>query len=222
MGLMHIPNVKIFFEPEEFEVEGMRCLAMPYVHQKEKRALYNTMEGKYDYIFPHLVPKKYSFGGEFADFSVNGTFVHGHMHNTDDYLDDRGNRNIILGVPQTTRNGEQVYEKRAALVGKDVQFEALPRFMEIVDLKFGEFPENPDWLINVVAAPSLQAVGEMYKGFHYRKAGIDVLRSEHTAIELIEGKERVDSLAERFTIWGQRSNQSAEIMKLGKEYLAQV
>lgn len=221
LGLMALPNVRVFFEPEEFELEGKRCFAMPFLYQKERRQAYNEMTGTYDYIFTHLTHKKYSFGGEFNEFKMKGTHIHGHIHVTDDFQEE-GNRYILAGVPQTTRNGEQEFDKRAVLLGTSgVTFEELPKFMDIIDLPFGKFPENPNYLINIHSAPSLAAVGEMYKGYFYRKNGVDVLRTDAEAAS-VDTSKISKTIEEEFSEWAKEKKYSAEVIKCGTSFLQRV
>jgi hypothetical protein len=61
----------------------------------------------------------------------------------------------MVGVPQTTRNLEQSETKRVIVIENgEWTSETLPVYMEIVDIKYGELPENKAYLYNVYEAPS--------------------------------------------------------------------
>ena len=81
-GLHLLDNVKVFFEKEEIEIEGHKCLFMPHVYGDLKET-YKNVKGQFNYIFTHLMPWFAPFSQETGiHFSENlkGTFIHGHEH----------------------------------------------------------------------------------------------------------------------------------------------
>ena len=100
----------------------------------------------------------------------------GHTHKHEIMKDG----SIILGVPQTTRNLEQYFEKCIYvydLERHELKKVLLPIFFDIQTIEYGQTPENKDFLYNVIKAPSKKAVFEKYKGFNIREEGIELLRT---------------------------------------------
>jgi hypothetical protein len=61
----------------------------------------------------------------------------------------------------------------------------------------------------------------MYKGYFYRKNGIDVLRTENE-VSTEESSKTTKSLQEEFAEWAKEKKYSAEVIKCGTSFLQRV
>ena len=200
--LNRLSNIQIYDKETEVEINGLKFLFLPYQHLDYMQKVYTNYKWEGDYVITHIAPPNTSFGiGEIAlmDIKVNYAIIHGHIHTHSKFSDTNNNMNIILGVPQTTRNLEQNAIKHICLIDTnkgDYQLKQLPIYFTIQDIEYGEFPENRNNLLNIKNAPSKKAVFDMYKEYFIRLEGIECKVSEDMPIDLLQLQEKNDSLLE--------------------------
>lgn len=182
LGLEKLENVKIYFDQTECQIEGLNFLMLPYRYSHKEMVEYQGNSNEYDYVITHITPVKYQFNTEGLQLNCKAkAFFHGHIHVSSEFTDELGNLNVMVGVPQTTRNLEQSETKRVIVIeNAGWRSENLPIFMEIVDIKFGELPDNKCHLYNVYDAPSKKLVYELYGDYKIRDNGISFQLSPKT------------------------------------------
>jgi hypothetical protein len=169
-------NIFIYEDKATYMIDRQSCLFLPY---KYNMSDYEEIEGEWDFIFPHFTPKQESFGKEFIDISkIKGQKVYGHIHNYAVYDDA-----FILGVPVITRNGES-NNPILSIVEKKITEIHPPIFFQIQNLSYGQPIENFDWLYNIINAPSIKSVYEMYPSINIREGGVSVLYTNSDDKEL--------------------------------------
>jgi DNA repair exonuclease SbcCD nuclease subunit len=174
LALEKVENVKIYFQQSEVKIEGQSFLMLPYRYSHKEMLEYQSNVNEYDYVVTHITPPKYQFNSEGIQLNCKAkAYLHGHIHVSSEFTDELGHLNVMVGVPQTTRNLEQSETKRVIVIENgEWTSETLPIYMEIVDIKYGELPENKANLYNVYEAPSKKSVYELYNGYHIRDKGI--------------------------------------------------
>lgn len=182
-------NIHIIEEKTEMMVDGYHFLFLPHTDNIDTLVSYEKLMGTYDYVVSHLTHKKVQFKNEGIAFNMKAkAIIHGHIHVQFDFHDeDNGDQyNVILGVPQVVKQGEETQNFRIAKIGPEVspsakagiEFETLPVYMTIETVEFGNMPTSKTNYINVIGAPSVHAAKEMYKGFFLRNEGISLKRTE--------------------------------------------
>jgi hypothetical protein len=177
-GIHLMEDVKVFFEKEECDIDGYKCLFLPFIYDSMKEQ-YEKLEGNYDFIFTHITPEKAAFGEEGIKFNKNliGTFFHGHIHmfNEKCYKDSYGNINYIQGVPISTRNGE---DQEHIIIqidhDKKIEFIKVPHYFSYETIEYPNLPESKNNIINVINAPSYASVIDKYKDYYIRQEGIEL------------------------------------------------
>lgn len=181
--LRRIPNIHIYTEPTETTILGVKYLMLPFLYNvKEMKEKYEALTNQVDYVMSHVAYPGTNFGAP-DEINLSGiqakAFFYGHIHEPMDF----GNHHI-LGVPNTTRYGEQDWKKRMAIVNPEnsYRFVSLEDFVKFEDVEFGKDPINPKAILNVKKAPSVKAVMIKYKGFHLRLQGIELEGGSTSAI----------------------------------------
>jgi DNA repair exonuclease SbcCD nuclease subunit len=181
----HLPTIHIIEEKTEITIEGQNFLFLPHTENVETLKSYEKLTGSYDYVVTHLTHKKVQFRNEGISFNMKAkAIIHGHIHTQFDFFDDEnGNQfNCIIGVPQFVNSGEENQIYRIAKIdgsrpGHGIEFESLPVFTTLETVEYGTMPSNKNNYINVINAPSVSAVKEMYKGYYIRNEGISLKRT---------------------------------------------
>lgn len=179
-ALEEISNVKIYSTKTEVKLENEQFLFLPFQYSLPLMQAYEDIDERFDWVVTHITPPKHQFANEGIQLKLKAKAVfHGHIHVSEEYTDDEGIFNVLVGVPQTTRNLEQEFKKRVILIENGSwRSEDLPVYMEIEDIEFGNFPENKLNLLNIKNAPSKKLVETTYAEYHWRKAGITYLDAE--------------------------------------------
>ena len=178
-----LDNVYIFEREENVQIDILNCMMLPF---KYDYRTYEQLEGKYDYIFSHIVPVKAQFANEGIEFkNLHGIFIHGHTHifKEKEYIDEYGNKHIILGVPISTRHLEDQHHQIIKITydrSKTLEYIDVPFYFKHETIKYGETPTSITNIINVIDAPNKKLVFEKYKEYYIREAGIKLLRTENT------------------------------------------
>ena len=168
-SLNHFDNIIIYEKDTEVTIEDKKCLMLPHQHSHK---YYEDLEGSYNFIFPHVMPKEESFGGEFTDLSkLQGMKIYGHIHTKAIY---NNGQMIIPGVPVITRNGECNNPILKINLDSSIEEIEVPVFFNIVDIEYGTEIVNKDWLYNIKNAPSVKSVYDMYPEINIRSSGISI------------------------------------------------
>lgn len=174
-------NITVFSEQAEIEIEGYKCLILPYTYDKR----YEEIEWSGDFCFLHMTDLKNQFGEEGIDLSkIKATKIWGHTHTPMKYDD-----NVIIGVPVKTRNLEKDNSIIKIDGDKNIQYIEHPSYFDFEKIKYGNFPENKNNILNIYDAPSMQAVRETYKDYYIRDEGVEILRSKDTSVFSISAKD---------------------------------
>jgi len=191
--LQHHSNITVYDDITEIEVDGYKCLILPYQYNMEH---YKELTGEYDYIFCHFTNPENQFADEGIELKVKGFQIYGHTHTYAQY-----DNKLIVGVPIITRN----LEKNNCIIkiknGK-IDFIDVPVFFDIVDLKYGDKIENFDYLYNIYDAPSIKSVYELYPMINIRNNGIKVIYAsrDDKEIELNKMSDDLISLYKLFFV----------------------
>lgn len=174
-----LDKIKVFEEEEVIEIDDLNCLMLPFKYDYKS---YENLEGKYDFIFTHIMPVETQFANEGLEFSkLKGCFIHGHNHIQLDYTDKYPNQHCILGVPLPTRHGEDQDHRIMKIDDKGkLEIIKVPFYFKHETIKYGETPSSTTNIINVIDAPNKKLVYEKYKEYYIRDAGIKLLRTENT------------------------------------------
>lgn len=212
-GIQHLPNVKIFFKEEEFELEGYKCLALPYQYNMDH---YNEIKFDGDFVFGHLMIQQEAFGGEYTKIEnvKYKYFIDGHIHLKRKY------GNIILpGCPVITRNGEE--NNPVLNIKNNFLIEEImpPETFKILDIEYGEEIPNKEYLYNIKNAPSIQSVYARYPDYYIREEGITIKRDNIEFAELEDLKSENKSLSEEFMIYSQDKGFDKEVQDCCLTYL---
>lgn len=179
--LSKIQNVHVYNTIKDVKIDGVRVKFIPYPTTTKQREQLKTSEfSNCDLSLAHISPLGKNRGFDEFEYKFKAEIAHifGHVHIKEDFrIEDQ--LYSILGVPQTTRNLEQVFEKRVAVIEDgQLRYDILPVFMTIEDIVFGQEPKSHDNLINILDAPSKEAAFEKYKNYHIRPGGVHLLRTE--------------------------------------------
>jgi len=219
-----LDNVTVFEEEEECQIDILNCMLLPFKYNYRE---YAELEGKYDYIFSHIVPIKAQFSSEGIKFkTLHGIFIHGHTHifKEKDYLDEYGNKHIILGVPISTRHAEDQHHQIIEINydrNKTLEYIDVPFYFKHETVSYGEVPESKENIINVIDAPNKKLVFEKYKEYYIREAGIKLLRTENTQGTFKQEFESANIL-QKFQKYSADKNLSKEVSEECSTRLSQI
>lgn len=179
--LSHIPKVHVYTKPQEVKIEEYYFLMLPYLYNvKEMKKEYEALRNNVDVVVSHVAYPGTNFGSP-DEVDLSGItakhYIYGHIHSSLDFP----NNHYVLGVPSSTRYGEQEWNKRIAKldnISEDIIFDPFPDFVTFEDIIFGSDPYSKDSIINVSEAPSVKAVLDKYKGYNIRLQGIKLVDTE--------------------------------------------
>jgi len=186
--LNRIPNLSIYRKPTEVELEGVKFLLLPYLYNvKKMKEEYETLTNEVDYVVSHVAYPGTNRGSidevNLSNIRAKNWF-YGHIHDPQDF-----GQHHLVGVPNTTRHGEQDWQKRLVLIenGKH-SFVNTSDFVTFETVTFGDNPTSKDSILNIIDAPSVSAVLKKYKGLHIRLQGVK-LKGETAVVTYNEQKE---------------------------------
>jgi predicted phosphodiesterase len=223
-GFLEFENVVPVLTDINLDIAGNDCLFLPFLQVNNKNYYENLILEKknYDFIFTHLSPKQVAFGGVGIDFDrmgIMGTFVHGHEHIAKQFIDDLGNKHIVLGVPQPTRHLEQDQKFSVLRIeNKEIEFIDVPQYFTYETLEFGELPKSKNNILNIKNAPSWETLFKTYKDLYIRKEGITFIKTEND-IELETTNFTDNSLISNFNTYTVDKNISKEIFDISSYYI---
>lgn len=204
-----VPNVTVYEDAQEIEIQNHKCLILPFIYDYKS---FQELEGEYDFIFTHLMPKEFQFGDEGVEFSkLKGKFIHGHHHMRADFQDRFNNKHYIIGAPYETRHLEaQVHRILEINDNKEIKEIEVPKFFTHETIVYGQEPSSKMNIINVIDAPGKKLVYEKYKDYYIRDAGIKLLRTENTK-ESFKHEFESANILEKFKKYSQENNLSKEV-----------
>lgn len=163
-----LKNVKLIKELSELTIEDKKCLFLPdYDHEGTDKLpmqkAYSNLQGKYDFIFAHVMDETQNFGeSTFCNLkNVQGLRLFGHVH-TPTVLDGGS----YLGSVVKNSSTEKTDQKLLALCRNSrVEYIKVPSFLEYETLEYGTEPENKEKLvlINVTGAPTRADAEDFYE-----------------------------------------------------------
>jgi len=170
LSLKHHSNIIVYEKETEFELCGFHCLALP--HQYDMKH-YPELTGEYDFVFTHITPKGCSADfGDGVELKVKAKyFIHGHIH-----VSQKINNHIIPGVPLPTRHGEHLFKPTITIISGDASLldVLVPEYFTYETIEYGTMPKTKNNILNIIKAPSVQQVYDMYNGYYIRKEGIEL------------------------------------------------
>lgn len=195
--LNRFDKIHIYTRSEQVTIEGYKFLMLPFLYNiKAMKEQYEDTYGQYDYVVSHVAYPGTNFGSpdEINLSNIQAkAYLYGHIHEAM----DKPNNHHIIGVPVTTRHGEQDWKKRLFIINENTISEnIIPNFLNFETINFGEEPKDKEAILNVKNAPSVKAVIEMYKGLHVRLTGISLI-GEVEAISYNEQKELLNFSLEK-------------------------
>lgn len=214
--MINIDNIIVYDKATEVEIEGFKCLVLPWI--RNAKEVCEQIEWKGDYCFNHLTNKEDSFNGEFVDLSkVNAYKIYGHTHTRRDL----GKDGYVMGVNLPTRNLE-IANPFIKINAKEKTIEYIdpPKYFEYQTLNYGEFPENKNNILNIKQAPSYPSVYEMYKGYYIRKEGIEILRTENDFDSNVVFE--TGNIIDKFNKYAKEKELNKEVISCANEYLQEV
>jgi len=170
-------DIHILHEKTFMKIQGIDFLFLPYADHTTMKA-YSDIEFSNGVVVTHFAPPNSVYGniGEYDLPKLKDCIIYaGHIHMAD--LHRRrfnGNDESIIGVPQTTRQGEEGLTKYIVKIENEKhEFITLPIFFDIKTINFGDVvPENSIDLIKVINAPSSETVYDMYGHLYLKEDGI--------------------------------------------------
>ena len=212
-GIKHLNNVKVFFKEEEFELDGYKCLALPYQYNMGH---YNNISTSVDFVFGHLMIEQEAFGGEYTKIEniKYKYFINGHIHHKRKY----GNI-ILLGCPVITRNGEE--NNPILKIDNSFQMEEIkhPETFKILDIEYDDEITDKECLYNIKDAPSIQSVYARYPDCYIREEGITIRRDAVEFEELLNSNNENKSLSQEFVCYAEEKGIDTEIQNCCLKYL---
>jgi hypothetical protein len=223
-GFSNFKNVHIILTPTVYDIEGKKCLFLPYLEVDNKVYYtdykFSETENFFDYIFTHLTPWKVAFGEEGIDFNnLKGTFIHGHIHMQLDFKDDYENKHMIVGVPIPTRHLEQLQKHRILEIKNgNVNIIYIPQYFTYETLQFGEEPSNKNNILNVKNVPSWEALYKTYRQYHIREEGVEFIKNEDM-VSFENSEFEQGGLKQKFNIFRLDRGLSNEVTNKCLEYI---
>ena len=166
-----IDNVYVYTERQEIVIDGKKCLVCPYTYDK---SIYEDFSWNGDYCFLHLTNKEDAFGDEWVNTEgIKATQIFGHTHT----FREVNKNKIVLGVPVPTRNLE-INNNIIEITDSGYSYIKHPEYFNFEDIKYGDFPDNKNNILNIKDAPSIMSVYDMYKDYYVRYEGITFITDE--------------------------------------------
>ena len=212
--LDHVSGIRTFMNPEEIEIRGKRFLMLPYLYDVAKmKSEYESLRGTYDFVLSHVAYPGTNFGSmDEVDLSNidSKVFIYGHIHEPKEV-----SNHYIIGVPVSTRYGEQVWKKELGIYDLDkdeFSLKPIPSFVNYETVKFGEWPTDKNCILSVKDAPSVISVLDLYKEYHVRRKGITLIDE----VENVSYNEQKDFLNFTLTSNFQEFSDNIEIRPIVK------
>lgn len=170
------PNLHIYTEPEETTIDGSSFLMLPYLYDVPKMIeTYSSLQWSGDYVVCHVSPPGKNYGSEEIDFDKNikaKRIFYGHIHTPEDW-----GHHSIIGVPNTTRQGEQGFHKRYFTIeGGKIESKPAKVFYDIADIEFdSDTPVsdlNPFWEYNIINSPSVKEAMRKFRGANIHNVSV--------------------------------------------------
>ena len=181
-------SLNVYSSFQETLIDSFSFGMFPHFYDYEDNHLYEDNETIYDFRVIHRHPKGFNAGKEETAFKVHAKYAtfYGHYHEP---------KGEAIGIPQTTREGEQNWKKR--FFEFDTETEILtereaPVFFTIQTISYGEKIYNKDYLYNVIEAPSKKVVKEKYPDVKIRRNGIKLIDRKKDSTEIrLEGSKKL-------------------------------
>ena len=171
-------NITIYKEEVlNVNIEGYTFDFFPFLKEDPSSMIrYEDYTGNADFGIIHAHPKGYNRGIE--EITLKRKYKHGlfygHYHRPDQVTKN----SWTIGVPQTTRNGEQDWAKRMFVFdGSKLESVELPVYFNIGTIQYGEEIVNKDWIYNIENAPSMVSINDKYKGVTLNRCKVSIKES---------------------------------------------
>lgn len=212
----HYDNIVVYDKMTEVEIEGFKCLMLPWIYNAKE--IYEQVEWFGDYMFGHVTNIEDQFGDEGINTDkIKAYQVFGHTH-TARYINDN---KTVMGVQIPSRNGEVPCDFLHVDKTNKKEFISVPKYFEFETIEYGKFPKNKNNILNIKKAPSYQSVYDMYKDYYVRKEGIEILRTENDA-DIIDKEFESGNIIDRFARYAKEKEVSKEIFECANRYLQEV
>lgn len=170
--LLKSNKVKLIKVSEELNLEGVSIYFLPYVKDYEKH--YKNLSIESDYLITHCTPEWEAFGKVYLDtsnYNIKTLTIWGHIHIPSE--NTSSNKDFIIGVPVTTRGGEQFFNKRILKINSSNDYEIIDihNYTNIIEINYGDNvkEKDKDNLLIINEAPSMFSAEEMYKEYYILK-----------------------------------------------------
>lgn len=189
--LFNSENITVIDDPTFFNLEGIAYWFIPYLSEGKMNISFKR-DIPCDYLITHNTPEWESYGKWFfnpSGLTVNSAIIWGHIHIPS--KKEQGDLiNQVIGVPVTSRNGEQFFQKRIMNIKSANEYSTIPihNYMNILTIEYGEdVPDSDkDSLIIIENAPSSSLAEEKYKDYYILKINqrtFDIETDKQTNIE---------------------------------------
>lgn len=200
-------NIHTYSVFEKVNIHGLSFGMMPFIKKdpSSMNEVYGKCKDKFDFRVIHAHPKESNRGIEEVSFITESKIatMHGHQHKPFEY----GKNGYSIGVPQTTRNGEQDWIKRYlefdTETGK-LQSIPLPVFYTIKTIEYGEEIEDNINTYNIINAPSQQSAYKKHKHLNIRTGGISLIQKEVEEVKLKDKEYGQKKLIHFWTDWKEK------------------
>lgn len=214
LHLKHHSNIQVIIDKTDLELEGNKCLFLPFIYNMKEE--YDNIEWTGDYCFIHGENIEDSFGDSGLTLSkIKAKQIFSHIHIKKEY----GNK-YVPGVANPSRNGE--FNNPILIINNgNIEWANHPVYFEFETIEYGKFPENKNNILNIKKAPSYQSVYDMYKDYYVRKEGIEILRTENDAT-IVDKEFESGNIIDRFARYAKEKEVSKEIFECANQYLQEV
>lgn len=186
--LVPLQRIKNFLvchsEPMEVIIDDYNFVLFPYLYEVNEMKKYETFKPsrKVDIVVAHCAYPGTNFGNK-DEIDLSGIeakhFFYGHIHQPMDFENHH-----IIGVPCSTRYGEQIWQKRIVRLPNknDGSFEYIPlkEYVTFENIEFGNYPKDKDSILDIYNVPNVSLVNKKYKDYYVRFEGIRLLENEKT------------------------------------------
>ena len=218
LHLNHHDNIVVYTEKTEVEIEGHKCLMVPWVYNSKE--VYTDLSWKGDFAFLHITNEEDAFGDEgIKTDNVKAVQIFGHTH-TKRTVDNNTTIKYITGVNIPTRNLEISNPYLQIKSDKTLEFIKTKIYFEYETVDYPELPKNKNNILNVKKAPSYEAVYEVYKDYNVRHEGIEITYTTNTLDEedsLFEN----GSLLQKFNIYAKDDGVPKELVDVAIKYISE-
>jgi len=215
--LRHHRNIKIYYEKTEFEIEGIKFIALPSLNHHEKE--YGNIQGSWDYSLCHFEPIQESFNNSGIELKFKATHLFSHIHRYREFIDNFKNKVLIAGSVINYRYGEQDWEKNIYKITKE-KYEKIkvPFYFTYETLEYGQMPSNKNNILHIKNVPSWEALYKIYKEYNIREEGIEFIKTEND-IKLDSTEFESSDLKQKFSIFAVDKGLTKEVSDLCFQYI---